>query len=241
MFGKLFFILTLLTTTLSQYTCAQPLNPKTIQLNSTNVISIQGPIDDAAANRFIYDLNKDTGRGQKYVYLDTNGGSVTAGAKIINEIQKYNMDCIAHKAYSMGFVILQACKTRYITPYASVMQHQISYGIMNEKEKVESYVNFVDQMEEHLVKLQTNKIGISSDNFRRKTFNDWWLMGTNIINNNVADKIINIKCSTKLTNSNYTITQGPNILVYSKCPLVTDPIDIKKNPNHQNNPFVVWI
>ena len=56
----------------------------------------------------------------------------SAGSRIVDEIQKYDLDCIAHKAYSMGFVILQACNKRYITQYSSVMQHQISYGVSNE-------------------------------------------------------------------------------------------------------------
>ena len=55
-------------------------SPKTIHLNTTNVLTVRGTIDDAVANKFIYDLNKDINRASKYVYLDTNGGSVSAGA-----------------------------------------------------------------------------------------------------------------------------------------------------------------
>ena len=173
-------------------------------------------------------------------YLDTNGGSVSAGARIVDEVQKYNLNCIAHKAYSMGFVILQACNKRFVTPYSSVMQHQISYGVANEKAKVESYVNFVDQIGEKLDKMQAKKIGLEYETFKKKTYNDWWLSGDNIIYENVADEIVNVKCSKSLTNRNYTIDNGYQEQIYSRCPLVNEPIEVKNN-GQELPPFVFWL
>ena len=239
MLRKLFFVfMFLLTTFNSGFSYNSPIS-KTIQLNSTNVLTIRGTIDDAVANKFVYDLNKDINRGSKYVYLDTNGGSVSAGARIVDEVEKYKLKCIAHKAYSMGFVILQACSKRYITPYSSVMQHQISYGVANEKAKVESYVNFVDQVGEKLDKMQSKKIGLEYETFKKKTYNDWWLSGDNIILENVADEMVNVKCSKRLTNTNYTISNGYQDMIYSSCPLVNEPIEVINNGN--NAPFVFWL
>ena len=239
MLRKLFLVFMFLFTTFnSGFSYNSPIS-KTIQLNSTNVLTIRGTIDDAVANKFVYDLNKDINRGSKYLYLDTNGGSVSAGARIVDEVEKYKLKCIAHKAYSMGFVILQACSKRYITPYSSVMQHQISYGVANEKAKVESYVNFVDQVGEKLDKMQAKKIGLEYETFKKKTYNDWWLSGDNIVLENVADEMVNVKCSKRLTNTNYTISNGYQDMIYSSCPLVNEPIEIINNGN--NPPFVFWL
>ena len=213
---------------------------KSIMLNSTNVLTVRGTIDDALANSFVYELNRDIDRGSKYVYLDTNGGSVSAGSRIVDEIQKYNLDCIAHRAYSMGFVILQACNKRYVTAYSSVMQHQISYGVANEKAKVESYVNFIDQIGEKLDKMQAKKIGLEYETFKKKTYNDWWLSGDNIIFENVADQVVNVKCSKKLTNTNYTVNNGFQEMVYSRCPLVNEPIEVISS-GQNGSPFVFWL
>ena len=213
---------------------------KSIMLNSTNVLTVRGTIDDAVANSFVYELNRDIDRGSKYVYLDTNGGSVSAGSRIVDEIQKYNLDCIAHRAYSMGFVILQACNKRYVTAYSSVMQHQISYGVANEKAKVESYVNFIDQIGEKLDKMQAKKIGLEYETFKKKTYNDWWLSGDNIIFENVADQVVNVKCSKKLTNTNYTVNNGFQEMIYSRCPLVNEPIEVISN-GQNGSPFVFWL
>jgi len=240
MLSKLFLVFTLLFSTFNSGNSFTSPNLKSIQLNTTNVLTIRGTIDDTVANKFVYDLNKDVNRGSKYVYLDTNGGSVSAGSRIVDEIQKYNLNCIAHKAYSMGFVILQACNKRFVTPYSSVMQHQISYGVANEKAKVESYVNFVDQIGEKLDKMQAKKIGLEYETFKKKTYNDWWLSGDNIIYENVADEIVNVKCSKSLTNRNYTIDNGYQEQIYSSCPLVNEPIEVKNN-GQELPPFVFWV
>ena len=80
-----------------------------IELNTTNVLSLQGEINSAVASSFIYDLNKRKDKRGIYVYINSQGGSVESGNQIISEIQKYQLDCIAERAYSMGFVILQSC------------------------------------------------------------------------------------------------------------------------------------
>ena len=107
----------------------------TIQLNTTNNLVLKGEVNSKMATDFIYELNKRTNKSDIYVFLNTNGGSVEEGMKIISEINKYGSSCIVEKAYSMGFAILQNCKERYILPHGSIMQHQISLGIMNEKIK----------------------------------------------------------------------------------------------------------
>ena len=211
---------------------------KPIVLTSTNTLIIKGEINDKLATQFIYQLNQKDSKNNLFVYLDTNGGSVDAGNKIVNEIIKYKLDCIASTAISMGFVILQSCKNRYITDFSTLMQHQMSYGIMNEKEKIESYVNYIKQIDNRLTKLQSKKIGIDASKFKKKTYNDWWLFGENAIHENCADKIVDVKCSAKLTNQTYTVDKGQYTYVYSKCPLVSGHIDKKKNKN--NDDFIFY-
>lgn len=210
---------------------------KTISLTSTNTLIIKGEINDKLASKFIHELNKKENKNDIYIYLDTNGGSVDAGNKIVEEILKYNLNCIASKAISMGFVIFQSCNNRYITDYATLMQHQMSYGIVNEKEKIESYVNYIKQIDDKLTKMQADKIGITSSKLKKNTYNDWWLFGENAIFENCADEAVDIRCSAKLTNQNYTVDSGSYTYIYSKCPLVTNYIDKNKNKNKEDFVF----
>ena len=213
---------------------------KTITLDTKNVLLLRGEITDKLATQFVYEINQKTNKKDMYVYLDTNGGSVDAGNKIVDEIQKYELDCIAHKAISMGFVILQSCKIRYITPMGILMQHQMSYGIANEKAKVESYVDFIKQIGEYLMTMQATKIGISSNEMHDKTYNDWWLFGENAIVAKCADELAVIKCSSKLTNLTYSVDAGLYTYYYSKCPLVSNFIDKKKNRGASLEDFLIF-
>lgn len=203
---------------------------KTLTLNTTNFILLKGVIDSKTTNNFIYQLNLLTKKNEIYLYIDSPGGSVEDGNKILNEVQKYNIRCIAEKAYSMAFAIFQGCYKRYIIPYAKLMQHQISFGIRNEKAKIESYIEFINQIEEELVLLQSSRIGLTPKEFKDKTYNEWWIFGENNIKQKCADKIIQIKCSKHLTSLNYTLNKSNYDYIYSKCPLINDYIEkIKKN------------
>jgi ATP-dependent protease ClpP protease subunit len=201
-------------------------NKREIELNTTNVITIRGVINDKLASDFVYELNKNTNRN-KYVYINSPGGSVDAGLKIVEEIQKNKLDCIAQKAYSMGFIILQSCRNRYITNYASVMQHQISFRIGNEKKKIENYIDYINQIEERLINLQIKKIGIHKSKFLKHINDEWWIMGENILKENIADEMINVNCTSKLTNQKQIEETQQQIVTYSKCPLITEPIEKK--------------
>ena len=197
-----------------------------IYLNVSNVITIKDAIDDETATSFLHKLNMLKNKNGIYVYLDTPGGSVESGNKILMEIQKYNLSCIADRAYSMGFVILQGCANRYIKHYGRLMQHHISYTIKNEKGKIDSYSNFIDQIETELVGLQADRIQIPHDEFRLKTMNEWWMVGKYAIDNNCADQIVDVFCDTKLTNTNITEEYGPIAFVYSACPLIPGPVEV---------------
>ena len=196
-----------------------------ITLNSTNHVLVRGTIDSDLASAFVYNLNSLKNK-DVYVYLDTPGGSVESGNKILMEIQKYNLSCITDRAYSMGFVLLQGCKNRYIRQFGRIMQHQISYGIQNEKGKIDSYANFIDQVEDELVEMQSSKIGMEKDAFRLKTMNDWWMMGKYAIQNNCADEIVDVYCDPKLVKKNHTEDNVFYKATYSMCPLISDPIEI---------------
>ena len=205
--------------------CVNCQNNPPLYFTTNNFVLVKNTIDEDVANKFIYDLDKMPSKENVTVFLDTNGGSVEHGNKMLVEIQKYNLSCVAERAYSMGFVLLQGCNNRYITPYGRIMQHQISYGIKNEKGKIDSYANFIDQVEDELANMQASKINMSVNEFRLKTMNDWWLFGKNAVKHNCVDSIINIYCDPKLTKANYTLSYGPYNFIYSKCPLVSEPID----------------
>lgn len=212
-------------------------NMKNIELTQKNNLILRGSINEESVSNIMYEINKVHNKSSVYLFLDTPGGEVTYGLQLINEIKKYNISCIAEKAYSMGFAILQACKQRYILPYTSVMQHQISFGIGGELGKIKAHTLLVDQYNQYLIEMQSKRIHMHPQTFINKINNEWWLFGGNIIFENVADEMIYASCSTSLTNANFTISKGSYDYTYSSCPLISKELRKKKNKKMDDNIF----
>jgi ATP-dependent protease ClpP protease subunit len=204
-------------------------NVDTIELTKKNNLILRGSVDEESVSNIIYEINKVYNKSSIYLFLDTPGGEVTYGLQLINEIKKNNISCIAQKAYSMGFAILQACKRRYILPHSSVMQHQISFGIGGELGKIKAHTLLVDQYNSFLIEMQSKRIHMHPQTFVNKINNEWWLFGGNIIFENVADEMIYASCNNGLTNTNYTISKGAYDYTYSSCPLISKELHKKKN------------
>ena len=81
-------------------------------------------------------------------------------------------------------------------------------------------------MEREMVEFQANRIKMHPETFRQKTMNEWWMVGKYAIDNNCADKIVDVFCDTTLTNTNITEEYRPVNFVYSACPLIPGPVDV---------------
>jgi ATP-dependent Clp endopeptidase proteolytic subunit ClpP len=213
-------------------------NARTIELTNDNFVSLRGSITSQSINNIINDLIKlkvDT----RYIYLNTNGGSVDAGLKLVNTIKDLTnknivVNCIADTAISMGFVIFQSCKGRYVLEHSTLMQHQISLShIEGQIRNINSYFKFINNMENKLNKIQANRIGLSLESFEEKIHDDWWLDSEDSIKNNVSDEIVNIYCNFENSEEEVTINElfGQIKLVYSKCPQVSSYIRIQNDDN----------
>src|SRR5712691_8001795 len=100
------------------------------------IIFLQGVIDDASANLIVAQmlfLQFDDPKADIHLYINSPGGSVTAGLSIYDTMQYVSCDvatyCIGQCA-SMGAVLLTAGTTgkRNALPHARVMIHQPLVG-----------------------------------------------------------------------------------------------------------------
>lgn len=214
-------------------------NIKVLKFNTTNNIILKGEINEETTSKLIYNLNLLPHKNKTYLYLNTPGGSVEHGMKIVSEVKKYNISCVAETAYSMGFIIFQSCKNRYILPHGKLMQHQMALGFMDQKSRIESYMSFIDQMEDEIIKNQAQRINITEEEFKHKINNDWWLYGENTIRENCADEIVNIECTDALTRKTEIIQKGSYKYTYSKCPLISNYIKKEKDKTSQDDYFYI--
>jgi ATP-dependent protease ClpP protease subunit len=212
-------------------------NYKVLDLNSRNLITIRGPIQGSSSTNWISAFNdRDLDIDTMYIYLSSPGGSVLEGNKLIDQIKTLQLSgvqvvCIADFAASMAFVILQSCPQRYALPSSILMQHQMSIGLKGPLENVENYLTFIHSVDNNLDKMQADRMNLTEYEFRNKVMNDWWIAGHQAKEFNAVDDLVMVKCSKELMPKRERITVrtmfGNIEIIYSKCPIAREPLDIK--------------
>ena len=214
---------------------------RSIILTNNNTVSLTNEVNDDSISSLINELyilhhNKENNINHIYIYLDTPGGSVEAGNRLIETIDflshSYNISCIAHHIASMGFVILQSCPNRLALKTSTLMQHQISSLISDEKQRMKTYMKYMDDLENELLEMQSKRINMSINDFIDITYHNWWLTGTQALKYNVIDEIITLGCDESLLDTYFTanaslLTGSISVMKYSKCPLIHKPISTK--------------
>jgi len=205
---------------------------KTITLNDDTIV-IRGPINSESTNKFFMDIGET--QNNITIFINSPGGSVMDGMEIIDHIKmlqdnNVQVNCIADYSASMAFIILQSCTNRYALFSSIIMQHQMSLGSKGNLYNMQNYLNFIGDVDQQLDVLQADKIGMCVNDFRNLIENDWWLTGNTALERNVVDSLVHVRCSKKLyqqsTSIQYNTVFGEIELVFSKCPLVRNHLDI---------------
>tara|TARA_A100001015_G_scaffold120828_1_gene133949 strand:- start:2541 stop:3353 length:813 start_codon:yes stop_codon:yes gene_type:complete len=218
-------------------------NANIINLNENNLVSIRGPIDSDSTNKFFQDIMKLNKEPEINIFINSPGGSVMEGLKIVNYIEMLNeettVNCIADFAASMAFIITQSCKNRYAMKSSILMQHQMSLINRGNLFNLNNYMEMINDMNVDLDKSQAKRINISYDDFKEKITNDWWIYGHRTKELNIVDEIINIRCSDRLVSNTEKIKRdtifGEIEYTFNLCPLVRHPLKVKfKNEINSN-------
>src|ERR1700710_2091446 len=131
------------------------------RLLKDRIVFIGTAIDDHVANAVIAQLlflQMDDGKKDVSIYINSPGGSVTAGLAIYDTIQFMTCDvntyCIGMAA-SMGAVLLAAGThgKRYALPNSDIMIHQVSGGAQGTASDVERTVEFMYKLKKRLIKI----------------------------------------------------------------------------------------
>lgn len=199
------------------------LSQSTIHLTTNNTAVLKGKISDESVSYVIKYLIKHE---PEYLYIDSSGGSVMAGSYLLETLRNIKVKCIIGKAYSMAFVILQACDKRYILPTSTAMQHQASLRLDGELIQLKEYIGMVGVMEDYMNDMQSQRIGMNRADFENKVRTEWWMYGYDIVKSGVADDVVSITCSKELVNKKIVIKEVNFIFettkTYSSCPLIPD-------------------
>lgn len=168
------------------------------RLLEERIVFIGGPISDAVANTVIAQMlfleNRDAKADIK-LYINTPGGSVTAGLAIYDTIQYVSCDvstiCVGLAA-SMGAVLLAAGAKgkRFTLPNAEVLLHQVMGGAEGQAVEVEITAKQIIKIRDKLNRILAHHTGRPFAKIAKDTDRDYYLTADEAKSYGLVDKII---------------------------------------------------
>ncbi len=168
------------------------------RLLKDRIVFIGTPIDDYVANLVIAqmlflqmeDVNKDIN-----VYINTPGGSVTAGLAIYDTMQFVKCDVATYcvgQASSMGALLLCAGTKakRHGLPNSRIMIHQPWGGIQGAAEDISRHAKEILIMRDRINEILSNHTGQPIDKVQKDTDRDYFMSAQEAKDYGLIDEVI---------------------------------------------------
>ena len=153
------------------------------RLLKDRIIFAVGPVDDHMANLIVAQmlfLESENPDKDVHLYINSPGGSVTAGLAIYDTMQFIRCDvltmCVGHAA-SMGALLLAAGAPgkRFALPNARIMIHQPSGGSQGVASDIEIQAREILRMRTQLNEILASHTGQSIEQIAKDTDRDRWI------------------------------------------------------------------
>ncbi|MEK7629318.1 MAG: ATP-dependent Clp endopeptidase proteolytic subunit ClpP [Patescibacteria group bacterium] len=171
------------------------------RLLKERIVFLGGSINDAVANTVIAQLlfleSQDPKKEIK-LYINSPGGSVTAGLAVYDTIQLIKSDvstiCVGIAA-SMGAVLLAGGKKgrRFSLPNSEVMIHQVMGGVEGQAVEIEISARHIIKVKDRLNKILAKHSGKSLKDIEKDTDRDHFMSAEEAKAYGIVDEIISAK------------------------------------------------
>lgn len=168
------------------------------RLLKDRIIFLSGPISDALANsiiaQFLFLASKDPKKDIK-LYINTSGGSVTAGLAIYDTMQYIRCPistvCVGMAA-SMGAVLLAAGDKgkRFALPNAEILLHQVAGGVRGQASEIEITARQILKIKKVLNKILASHTGKTLKQIEKDTDRDFYLSAQEAKEYGLIDEVI---------------------------------------------------
>ena len=130
-----------------------------------------------------------------FLYINSPGGSVTAGMAIYDTmqyIQPEEVTVALGMAASMGQLLLTAGTPgkRYATPHARILMHQPSGGVGGTASDIRINANLILQMKQELAEINAQRTGKSVEQIREDSERDHWFTAQEALEYGFIDHVI---------------------------------------------------
>lgn len=168
------------------------------RLLKERIIFLVGQVEDHMANLVVAQmlfLESENPDKDIYLYINSPGGSVTAGLSIYDTMQFIKPDvstlCIGQAA-SMGALLLaggQAGK-RYALPHARTMIHQPLGGFQGQATDIEIHAKEILEVRERLNKILAEHTGKPIDVIQQDTDRDFFMNAADSVGYGLIDEVM---------------------------------------------------
>lgn len=168
------------------------------RLLQDRIVFLQGQVDDESSGlivaQFRYLMAVDP-KADIHFYVNSPGGSVTAGMGIYDMMQCVSCDvatyCIGQAA-SMGALLLTAGQPgkRYALPNARIMIHQPLAGLRGSSTEFQIYAKEYLRMKKHLNNVLVKHTGKTFDQIEKDTDRDNFMSATESKDYGLVDHVL---------------------------------------------------
>ncbi len=174
------------------------------RLLKDRIVFIGTPIDDVVADLIIAQLlflQMEDPEKDIHVYINTPGGSITAGLAIYDTMQFVKPSVATYcvgQAASMGAVLLAAGTKgkRFSLPNARIMIHQPWGGVEGAAADISIQAKEILRLRERLYQILSKHTGQPLEKIQRETDRDYFLSAEEAKQYGVVDEVITGKLST---------------------------------------------
>jgi len=168
------------------------------RLLKERVIFIVGPIEDQMANLVVAQLlflESENPDKDIHLYINSPGGSVTAGLSIYDTIQfikpEVSTMCVGQAASMGAFLLSGGAKgKRLILPNARTMIHQPSGGAQGQASDIEIQAKEILFLRERLNRMLSEHTGQPMDVIERDTERDRFMSAEQSVEYGLVDQVI---------------------------------------------------
>ena len=168
------------------------------RLLKDRIVFIGTAIDDHVANLVVAQmlfLQMEDPKRDINVYINSPGGSVTAGLAIYDTMQYVTCDVATYcvgVAASMGAILLTAGTKgkRYALPNSDIMIHQVSGGAQGTASDVERTVEYMFKLKKRLISILAHHTGKTDVQIQADSDRDYWITAQQAKDYGLVDEVV---------------------------------------------------
>jgi ATP-dependent Clp protease protease subunit len=162
------------------------------------IVFIGTAISDSVANAVIAQmlfLQMEDPKKDIHLYINSPGGSVTAGLAIYDTMQFVTCDVTTYclgMAASMGAVLLCAGAQgkRYALPNSDIMIHQVSGGAQGQASDVERTVEYMFKLKKRLISILAAHSGRPEEQVKNDSDRDYYMSAQEAMRYGLVDQVV---------------------------------------------------